>query len=391
VHVLYLIDSLAAGGAERSLAALAPAYAERGLRLTVGYLHERPGVRAELEAAGAAVRPLDGPLGIAGAVRRARRLLAATRPDLVHTTLFEADLVGRVAAGHVPVVSSLVNDAYGATQAGAPGLRRWKLGAARLLDAASARRVVRFHAISGHVAELMATRLRVPRERIEVVPRGRDPVALGTRSAARREAARAALGLGAGTPLLLAAARHEHQKGLDVLLAAFPAVAEGAPGARLAVAGRDGNQTPRLRAAAERTGRGGSVDFLGPRSDVAELLCAADVFVVPSRWEGFGSVLLEAMALEAPIVASDLPAVREVVGDDTALLVPPDRPDALAAAVAAVVADPAGAARRTGRARERFLARYTIDRVTDGMAGFYGRALAAARPEPAPATVRRRP
>jgi glycosyltransferase involved in cell wall biosynthesis len=391
VRVLYLIDSLAAGGAERSLAALAPAYAERDLRLTVGYLHERPGARAELEAAGAVARPLEGPWGLAGAVRRARRLLEATRPDLVHTTLFEADLVGRAAAGHVPVVTSLVNDAYGDTQVGAPGMARWKLGAARLLDAASARRVVRFHAISGHVAELMAARLRLPRERIEVVPRGRDPAALGVRSAARREAARAALGVEGGAPLLLAAARHEHQKGLDVLLAALPAIARGAPGARLAVAGRDGNQTPRLRAAAERSGLGGWVAFLGARGDVAELLSAADVFVVPSRWEGFGGVLLEAMALEAPIVASDLPAVREVVGDDTALLVPPDRPDALAAAVTAALADPAAAARRAGRARERFLAHFTIDRVADGMAGFYRRALAASRARPAPAAAGRRP
>jgi glycosyltransferase involved in cell wall biosynthesis len=122
---------------------------------------------------------------------------------------------------------------------------------------------------------------------------------------------------------------------------------------------------------------------------VAELLCAADVFVVPSRWEGFGSVLLEAMALEAPIVASDLPAVREVVGDD-APLVPPDRPDALAAAVTATLADPDGAARRAARARERFLATFTIDRVADGMAGFYRRALAG-RARPAPAAAGRRP
>ena len=114
LHVLYLIDSLAGGGAERSLAALAPAYAARDLRLTVAYLHERPGVRADLEAAGAAVRSLEGPWGLAGAAARARRLVAATRPDLVHTTLFEADLVGRAAAGRVPVVTSLVNDAYGA-------------------------------------------------------------------------------------------------------------------------------------------------------------------------------------------------------------------------------------------------------------------------------------
>jgi glycosyltransferase involved in cell wall biosynthesis len=391
LRVLYLIDSLAGGGAERSLAALAPAYRDRDLRLTVGYLHERPGVRADLEAAGAAVRSLEGPRGMAGAVGRARRLVVDLRPDLVHTTLFEADLVGRAAAGRVPVVTSLVNDAYGAVQADAPGLRRWKLGAARLLDVASARRVVRFHAISGHVAELMAARLRVPRERIEVVPRGRDPAALGTRTPARRAAARAALGLGPDTPLVLAAARHEHQKGLDVLLAAFPAVARAAPGARLAVAGRTGNQTPRLRAAAEGSGLGPAVGLLGARGDVAELLCAADVFVLPSRWEGFGSVLLEAMALEAPIVASDLPAVREVVTHgDSALLVAPDRPAELAAAVTATLADPAGAASRARRGRERFLASFTVDRVADAMAGLYRRALAG-RARPAPAAAGRRP
>jgi glycosyltransferase involved in cell wall biosynthesis len=101
--------------------------------------------------------------------------------------------------------------------------------------------------------------------------------------------------------------------------------------------------------------------------------------VVPSRWEGFGSVLLEAMALEAPVVASDLPAIREVVADGaTALLVPPEQPVALAAAVAATLADPASAAERARRARERFRERFTIDRVADGMVEFYRRALVAA-------------
>jgi len=228
----------------------------------------------------------------------------------------------------------------------------------------------------------------VPRERIQVVPRGRDPVALGTRTPARRAAARATLGLEPDTPLVLAAARHEHQKGLDVLLAAFPAVAQAVPGARLAIAGRTGNQTPRLRAAADAPGLGPAVSLLGARRDVAELLCAADVFVVPSRWEGFGGVLLEAMALEASIVASDLPAVREAV-DDTALLVPPERPAELAAAVTATLADPAAAASRGRRARERFLAGFTVDRVADAMADLYRRALAG-RGRPA-ATAGRRP
>jgi glycosyltransferase involved in cell wall biosynthesis len=381
VRVLYLIDSLAAGGAERSLAALAPAYRDREVRLTVAYLHERPGVRGDLEAAAATVHSLAGGGGLGGAVWRARRLVAADRPDLVHTTLFEADLVGRATAWltRVPVVSSLVNAAYGGEQASAPGLWRWKLRAAQALDATTASRVVRFHAISDHVAEVMAGRLGVPRERIDVVPRGRDPASLGSRAPARRDAARAAVGLGPGTPIVLAAARHEHQKGLDVLLEAFPAVLERVAGARLVVAGRAGNQTPRLERTAARLGLGSRATFLGARLDVLELLCAADVFVVPSRWEGLGSVLLEAMALEAPIVASDLPAVREVVTDEaTALLVPPDRPAALAAAVATTLADPAAAADRARRARQRFLDRYTIDHVADEMVEFYRRALAGA-------------
>jgi glycosyltransferase involved in cell wall biosynthesis len=380
VRVLYLIDSLAAGGAERSLTALAPAYRDRGIELAVCYLHERHGVRAELEAAGAAVGSLQGPGGLARAVWRARRLIGAQRPDLVHTTLFEADLVGRTATGRtgVPVVSSLVTTAYVPQQAATPGLRRWKLRAARLLDAATAQRVTRFHAISGHVAEVMAAKLRVPRERIDVVPRGRDPAALGVREAGRRAAARAALGLQPGTPLLLAAARQEHQKGLDVLLRAFPAVLERVPRARLAIAGRSGNQTPLLEAIAARSGLGGAVTLLGPRPDVPELLCAADVFALPSRWEGLGSVLLEAMALEAPIVASDLPAVREVVADGrSAQLVPPGEPAALAAAIAATFADRPAAAAGARRGRGRFLERFTIDRVADGMVAFYERALAA--------------
>jgi glycosyltransferase involved in cell wall biosynthesis len=85
------------------------------------------------------------------------------------------------------------------------------------------------------------------------------------------------------------------------------------------------------------------------------------------------------MALEAPIVATDLPAIREVVADGTtALLVPPGRPAALAAALSTTLADPASAV-RARRARDRFLERFTVDRVADGMAAFYERALATRR------------
>jgi glycosyltransferase involved in cell wall biosynthesis len=384
VRILYVIDSLGPAGAERSLAAMAPHYTSRGMDLDVAFLHDRPGVQGDLEAAGARLFSLAGAGGRLGWARRARRLIAARRPDLVHTTLFEADIAGRIGASlaGVPVVSSLVNEAYSADQA-APGVARWKLRGAQFADALTARRVVRFHANASHLADVMARRLHVPRDRVEVIPRGRDPKRLGRRDPERRARVRAGLGVATGSPLLLAIARHEHQKGLDVLLEALPAVRERIPAARVAIAGREGNQTRVLLEAAGRPGVRGAVDFLGVRDDVADLLCAADVVVIPSRWEGLSNVLIEAMALEAPVVSSDLPTLRDAVTDgETAALVPSGDPGRLAAAIVATLSDPAGAADRTARAHQRFLQHFTIDRVVDQMAAFYDRALATAGRRP---------
>ena len=383
MRILYVIDSLAAGGAERSLAAMAPQYATHGMELSVAYLHERPGVQAELDLAGIPRFYLSGSGRRLGWAREIHRLIAAIRPDVVHTTLFEADAAGRAAAwlSGVPVVSSIVNVAYGAEQADA-GLRRWKLEGARLLDATTSRVVVRFHANTRYVADVMAQRLRVSRDRIEVIPRGRDPMRLGRRDQRRRARARLGLGVTDGAPLLLAVARHEYQKGLDVLVEALPGVLRQLPGARLVVAGRHGNQSEQLQAARARLGLEGAVAFLGAREDVAELLCAADLLVIPSRWEGLSNVLIEAMALETPVVASDLPTLYDAATDgETAQLVPPGDPNRLARAVVESLDDPAAAAARAARAHQRFLDTFTLDRVVDSMSSFYRRALdASARP-----------
>jgi glycosyltransferase involved in cell wall biosynthesis len=379
VHVLYLIDSLVPGGAERSLAAMAPHLVAAGVEFEIATLHERPGVQEELAAAGVPLWSLAGPGGRFGWIRRAQRLIGDRRPDLVHTTLFEADLAGRVAAvvRRTPVVTSLVNVAYGPEQQTSSGVASVKLGAARLVDTLTARPVVRFHAVSEHVADVMSGRLHLRRSRVEVVPRGRDPQLLGRRTEARRARARAGLGIGQ-EPVVLAAGRHEAQKGLDTLVEALPAILVAVPGVRVLVAGREGAQTPRLRSLVDRLGLQDAVRFLGARTDVYDLLCAADVFAFPSRWEGMPGAVLEAMALEAPIVASDLPPVREAVTNGaSARLVPPDRPEAFAKAVVETLGDPAAVA-RAARARADFQARFTIGRAADGMLAFYQRALSAA-------------
>jgi glycosyltransferase involved in cell wall biosynthesis len=377
LHLLYVIDSLVPAGAERSLSDMAPHLVGAGVTLDVAFLQDRPGLHRELEASGATLHPIAGSGGRLGWIGRARRLIGNLRPDLVHTTLFEADIAGRVAGrlAGVPVVSSLVNVAYGPEQLQDRRLVPWRVRAARFLDAATARGVRRFHALTQHVAAVMGRRLRIPADRIDVIPRGRDPGTLGTRNDERRDRVRGALGVGPHEPIVLAAGRHEYQKGLDVLLQAVPAILQAVPGTRLLVAGREGNKTPMLRAMAERSGLGPAVRFLGVRSDVPDLMCAADAFVFPSRWEGLGGVVIEAMALEAPIVASDLPAIREIVGHEGARLVPSGDPNALAAALIEALTDRREASARARTARIRFLERYTIDRVAHQMLAFYDRAL----------------
>jgi glycosyltransferase involved in cell wall biosynthesis len=183
------------------------------------------------------------------------------------------------------------------------------------------------------------------------------------------------LGAGDADEVLVALGRHEYQKGFDVLIAAFGRLRRDRAHARLFIAGREGSVSGQLRDAVVTAGVADAVEFLGFRSDVPELLCGADAFVSSSRWEGSPGSMIEAMALEAPIVATDIPAVREVLGDgEAAVLAAPDDVAGLARAMA-VVLDDRGSHARVARARSRFLECFTIDRIADRMIAFYEHAI----------------
>lgn len=379
MNVLYVIDSLAPGGAERSLAALAWEYPARGVHLDVAYFHEVPGLQEELRAAGAQLFPLRVS-GVPARIADARRTILERKPDLIHTTLFESDVVGRIAgrAAGVPVVGSLVNPEYGQLQLTDRNLKPWKVRLVQAVDIVTSRLVTRFHAPSAYVADVMARALAIRRSRIDVVPRGRGPRRLGERTPERRVAARAALELEPDRPLVLAAARQEYQKGLDLLLRAVPLLLRTTPDAVVVIAGRPGRQSSLLRSMIDEMQLSDAVRLLGARDDVPDLLCAADAFVCPSRWEGFGGAVIEAMALGAPVVSFDIPAVREVLGDERqGLIVTPGSPDALAEAISFTLGERHATAERVARARQRFLDRFTVSAVADGMISFYQRALSA--------------
>jgi glycosyltransferase involved in cell wall biosynthesis len=372
VRVLLLVNSLVSAGAELSLRALQTPLAERGIDTRLATL--------TAVGVGAGDRDIDV-LGEAypgrrRAVARARRAVRRHRPDLVHTTLFEADLVGRVAARleHVPAVSSLVSTPYVAAARATEPVSPVKLRATQALDQLLARRATSaFHAISETVADAAVRGLRVPRDRITVVPRGRDAARLGEPTAARRETVRAALGIPRRVAFVVAVGREEPQKNHATLVEAVARLRARRDGVVLGIAGRRGRATPDIDAAVRGNGLPPeAVRRLGPRGDVPDLLSAADVFAFPSRWEGLGGAAIEAMALHTPIVAGDVPALRELLADgDAGLLADPADPAALAGALERTLAEPEETAQRAARAGKRFQVHYTLEASAAGMAAFY--------------------
>lgn len=189
-------------------------------------------------------------------------------------------------------------------------------------------------------------------------------------------------GPGAGGRILFAG-RLEDVKGLDVLLAALPAVLRGVPRAHLTVVG-GGSREADLRAAVTAAGLDGHVRFLGraDREEVLSLMDEADVLAVPSRHEGLPMVLLEAWARRLPVVVTAVGSVP-VVADDghDALLVPREDPAALAAALVRVITDSVLADRLSRNGFRTAVDSFQPDRVHREVLALYRSCLSsAARP-----------
>ncbi|RYZ08841.1 MAG: glycosyltransferase [Myxococcales bacterium] len=373
MKILFVVDNLGAGGAERSLQELLVPFARSGIVPIVAcFSRRREGVEHLLKDHD--VRFLPGARR-AAQMRELRRIAREERVDLVHTTLFEADVFGRPAllGLGVPIVTSLVNMPYEPARLQHDRrVNAVKLGAARALEIATGFACAdHFHAISEAVKDAAAERLWIPRRKVSVVLRGRDPGRLGRRSSARRQRVRAELGLADDSPVVISVGRQEFQKGHGFLIEAMAQVRAVNPAAQLLIVGRAGSATDSLREAASKLGDG--VRFLGHREDVPDLMAAADVFALPSLWEGLGCVLIEAMALELPIVASSLAPVKEVVLEH-ATLVPPAQAGPLAAALSRTLGGGSDVEARVVAARRRFEDALTIDKSAEQMRQLFERA-----------------
>ena len=188
-------------------------------------------------------------------------------------------------------------------------------------------------------------------------------------------AARKAVSGTGGPPVILFVGRLRHAKGLDVLLHALAGLPVA--GYQLRIVG-DGELRKSLENLAVTLGVRDKIVFLGFRSDVTALMSSADCLVLPSRWEGMPNVVLEAMAIGLPVVATRVGGIPEVIEHGlTGWLVPPEDPLALAAALATALADRRRARCIAESARQRVARDYSIEAMSERTLEVYTQVLGA--------------
>lgn len=329
-----------------------------------------------LKVAGIPVyEPAGEPHSRLAQMRHVSSAIEAFEPDLLTTAVFDADLVGRLAAlrSGIPVLTSLVNTIDPDAMLRDIDLKRWKLAGVRFVDAFLAWGATSaFHAITGAVAKDASRRLRIASGRISVVPRGRDRSRLGARDYEKGAELRAELGIDRDAAVLLNIAREEPQKGQVHLIRAVHRMRAERPDLHVLMAGRPGRASAQLDAETTALGVDDAVHRLGYRSDIGVLHGAADIFVFPSNYEGLGGAVLEAMALGTPVVATAIPALTEVLDDGACgVLVPPADPAALSEGLLRAFNDPEATQKRVDAASCRFDEQYTIERCAAEMARLY--------------------
>jgi glycosyltransferase involved in cell wall biosynthesis len=356
IRVLHLVTDLERGGAERIVLELVRRRDRSAFACGVADLRGGSSLRPEIEAEGARVLRLApaSPRGL-------RRALAAERIDVLHSHLIRADFLAGAAAGKrsdrsrgrdalPPWITTKHNTHY------FRGLR----APYRILDAAYLRRASRIVAVSGAVRSHFVETERLAPGRIEVIPNG--ITGLGDRDDAEQAALRARvrrhLRIEEDEPLLVHVGSLTRQKGHATLLDALRIVGGRGKRVQLLLAG-DGPLRPWIQGRVRRRKLGDRVRLLGVRDDVPLLLRGADLLVLPSRWEGFGLALLEAMDAGLAVVASRVGGIPEVVVDgETGLLVPPGDAEALAAAIVRLLEDPESRCRMGASGRRRVRERF---------------------------------
>jgi glycosyltransferase involved in cell wall biosynthesis len=315
MRVLLLVTDLERGGTPLRLARLAGGLRDAGLEVYVGCL-ARPGpVSQRLDAVGIPNFGC-GARGVrdVGALWRLARHVRRIRPDLIHSTLTHANVAARIVGRlcRVPVVTSTATIEIE---------RRWHATAERATRPLDRGHIVNSQAVAEHVRRAF----HYPSDRIFVVPPSiglagglaapeaggrQQPVDTVDRAAVRRQ-----LGIGKDEFAVLWAGRLDPVKRIDMVLECAERLR--AEPFRFLIAG-EGPERRKVEQALRRRDAG-RVQWLGWRDDLDAVMTGADVLLFPSLTEGMPNVVLQAMASGLPVIGSNIPALRELSGDERRL------------------------------------------------------------------------
>lgn len=373
VRVLFVIDTLEIGGAERSVVDIATALGSGQAEVVTLYAGSHV-LADNLISSGVAVHRLNlrGKYQLFSATRALIRLARSQRSEVLHCTLFRSSLAARFAGAllAIPVVSSLVSVPYAQERKQRLRTRaaRFKHYLVHAADLMTSRWVSCYIANSKSVAHQNIKALRLPPTRVEVVYRGRDVNRFSPASDSESVTVRCGLGAGPDDLIVASVGRLVASKRVDMLIECIRDLHD--PRLLLVVCG-DGPERQRLQALAG----GLRVRFLGHQDDVVPILRASQWFASASEFEGLPGAAIEAMLCALPCVLSDIPMHRELdTADGDVVWFPADEMAACSDAISAALSMPPSAARQLGqKLRENAALKFNNSVMIDGHRRVYMR------------------
>ena len=379
LRLLEVVTRLDVGGVPSHLILLLEGLRARGYDITVACGACDPEHKAQLTALGIRLEPVElrrlpSPTSDIRGLVRLYRLVRHGRFDIVHTHMSKATLLGGL-AGWLARAPVNVNTAHTLGSVAAPmaWLRALFWVYDKILLSVTMDAVI---TVSERVRDTVLRKHLLGPEKVFAIPNGvRSADQIPAASA--RAMLLAELGNRSGRLIVGTVARLVWFKGLDVLAAAAATVVKSYPESVFVVVG-DGPLRGELERQARALGVARSFAFLGERRDVAQLLRALDVFVLPSVSEGMPVTILEAMNAATPVIATRVGGVPELVDDgETGLLVPPRDPEALGAAILHLLESPRLRADMGRRGRERVACHFSAERMVTSTDQLFRRLLSA--------------
>ncbi|HVQ48144.1 MAG TPA: glycosyltransferase [Gemmatimonadales bacterium] len=363
MRVMFLSTSMGMGGADKQLLSAAQLMHAQGHDVCIVSLTELGPMGLEARSQGIRTESLDMRRGVPDprGLIRLIRLVRAWKPDVLHSHMVHANLMARAVRlfARVPVIVSTIHNIY-------EGGPLW-MAAYRVSNGL----VDHMTIISEAAADRFVKEGIVPRELLTCVPNGVDTERFRQVAPGTREALRSSIGVD-DRFVWLAVGRFEIAKDYPNMLHAFAQVCQRDSNAVLLLVGH-GSLQQETESLAQSLGLGDRIRFLGVRSDVPEVMAAADGYVMSSAWEGMPIALLEAGAAGLPIVATRVGGNHEVVRDgESGFLVPPRDAAALGQAMLRLMEQAPERRRDMGeRGREHVRVHYGLGRVVERWQDLY--------------------